>query len=396
MVQIIDRPKSGLQRLASGVHSAASVGIPAISDHIQKQRLGKLLSKELGNDKVSEFVKLGMEPDKAVDLATSLGKRKLQSAYQNEMMERMKGETSQTEAPLTMEQKEELFQETAHQQEQEGREMTPETLDQLWKDIDTGKFPQREPQKVQRKAGITDEELQLNLYGTPADIAKHASKQSSENFSKNEPEIEKAKTSLGKLKADEARLNRLDSLDNTGKISGGWFTKLAVGDNNQIRIPSVMSPEAQEYLKIINDFTTGLKDTFTGNISNFDLQTYLAKLPGLLQSPEGRAAVKRDLHLMNQAKMAESQAVMDVDRMYGSRISPSQFRQYVDERSSDMIERIYKEFSTPTVPYKVLTDEDMVRRIEEAEGNTQEEKIANAKAQASKDLYIVNGYSNLE
>jgi hypothetical protein len=63
---------------------------------------------------------------------------------------------------------------------------------------------------------------------------------------------------------------------------------------------------------LIIDSTSNIKDTYGARVTNFDLQTYLRKLPSLLNSPEGKMRVLRDLKIINQLNQLYENGIQDI------------------------------------------------------------------------------------
>ncbi len=132
-----------------------------------------------------------------------------------------------------------------------------------------------------------------------------------EYFKLNEPKLAEIADTERRLALENSRLGRLSNLFSDPSKFPSPFTAALFTREGQINdiAYSQLTPEAQEALKLITDFTSGIKDSFGARVTNFDLQTYLKKLPGLLNSPEGKTRVVRDLKEIN-----------DINQLYNSGI----------------------------------------------------------------------------
>lgn len=142
---------------------------------------------------------------------------------------------------------------------------------------------------------------------------KRTSKQK-EFFKINEPKLMQLGEQEQKLKIENARYERLQNLFSDPRkfpssFSASLFTK--DGHINDI-VYSQMTPEAQEAVKLIIDSTSNIKDSYGSRITNFDLGLYLKKLPSLLNSPEGKSRVLRDLKIMNELNLMHNQGIQEV------------------------------------------------------------------------------------
>lgn len=62
----------------------------------------------------------------------------------------------------------------------------------------------------------------------------------------------------------------------------------------------LVNPDTQSFIKTINEFTTKAKDTYGSRVTNFDLQQYMKRLPGLLNTYEGRKNIIQQMKISNK------------------------------------------------------------------------------------------------
>lgn len=184
-----------------------------------------------------------------------------------------------------------------------------------------------------------------------ADQRKDRNKKEMAFFKYNEPKLSEIAGTQRKINVDNARFNRLDNLfSDESKFPSPLLAALVTRDGqiNDVAY-SQLTPEAQEAVKLIIDSTSGIKDTYGARVTNFDLQTYLRKLPSLLTSPEGRRRVIRDLKGINDINEVYNEGIQDVfDKAGGSdKISFSEAeRRFKKEYGSELDRKINK-FVTP-------------------------------------------------
>lgn len=113
-------------------------------------------------------------------------------------------------------------------------------------------------------------------------------------------------------------------------------------------IPQFASPEAQRFLKTINDFTKNAKDSYGARVTNFDIQQFLKRLPTLAGSEEGRRQIIRQLTIMNNINLAREGALQEVIDEYGGirNIDYDEAERIADKRSAKEISGLKKEFSS--------------------------------------------------
>lgn len=135
-----------------------------------------------------------------------------------------------------------------------------------------------------------------------------------EYFKLNEPKVMQLTDDLRKLETEETRYNRLENLfRDSSKFPSSFTAALFTKDGNiNDLVYSQLTPEAQEAVKLIIDSTSNIKDSYGARVTNFDLQTYLKKLPSLLNSAEGKNRVLRDLQIMNQLNQLHANGIQDI------------------------------------------------------------------------------------
>lgn len=115
-----------------------------------------------------------------------------------------------------------------------------------------------------------------------------------------------------------------------------------------ILIPQFASPEAQRYLKTINDFTKNAKDSYGARVTNFDIQQFLKRLPTLANSEEGRRQLGRQLTIMNNINLAREEELQSVIDEHGGirNIDFDEAERIADKRSASKVAGLKKEFSS--------------------------------------------------
>lgn len=161
-----------------------------------------------------------------------------------------------------------------------------------------------------------------------------------EYFKLNEPKIMELAESERKLKQEEARYGRLGELFSNPEKFPSTLTAALFTRDGQINdlAYSQLTPEAQEAIKLIVDSTSNIKDTYGSRVTNFDIQTYLKKLPGLLNSPEGKKRVLRDLQTINELNQLHASGIQEIFDEAGG----------TDKIPYSQAERIYQKKYGPT------------------------------------------------
>jgi hypothetical protein len=177
------------------------------------------------------------------------------------------------------------------------------------------------------------------------------SEKEKEYFKINEPKLMEVADSERKTQMEGARLDRLSELFSDPKKFPSGFTAAIFTRDGQIdeKAYALLSPEAQEALKLIIDMTSDIKDSYGSRVTNFDLQTFLKKLPGLMNSPEGKERVIRDLKKINEINQLYNRGIQDIfDQAGGSdKIPWSQAEKIFRKKYGKQLDSLTKEFVKP-------------------------------------------------
>jgi hypothetical protein len=203
----------------------------------------------------------------------------------------------------------------SEQQDLSNQEFHPETS----QGFDISKVP---VDKLRKAAAFAGQPGEAGILGNIAQaeldrkekVERQRTEKQKEYFKFNEPKLAELSDTSRKLDIEEARFNRLGKLFSESEKFPSPFTAALFSKEGQIndKAYALLSPEAQESIKLIVDSTSNIKDTYGARVTNFDLQTYLKKLPSLLNSPEGKMRVLRDLQIINQLNKMHADGIQEI------------------------------------------------------------------------------------
>lgn len=162
------------------------------------------------------------------------------------------------------------------------------------------------------------------------------------------PYIKEIQDKASAAKENDIRLQKMENLINTGKLTNPLFaTALKTLGKGifgfGIDLSSLMSPESQEFEKLSTDFLKNVKDVFGARISNLEVEQFLKTVPTLIQSDEGKRSVIRNLKLFNEAAQVKRDAVKSLIDKYGSKL-PFDFRFQAEELAEEKLDEIANRF----------------------------------------------------
>lgn len=116
--------------------------------------------------------------------------------------------------------------------------------------------------------------------------------------------------------------------------------------SGDLLVPALASPEAQRYVKTINEFSRGAKDTYGARVTNFDLTQFMKRLPGLANSEEGRRQIIQQMKIINAINRTYQDSLSSVVDSYGGirNIDWDQAQRTAEKQAKGKIGSLKKEF----------------------------------------------------
>lgn len=157
-----------------------------------------------------------------------------------------------------------------------------------------------------------------------------------ERYTTGLKEYQEAGTKLRSMQRDKERIGILEDLEKSKKLPKG-LGRINVDKEGNLRLPFAGTAESQRYVKTLNEFSAGAKDTFGSRVTNFDLTQYLKRYPTLLNTSEGRQQLYEQMRLVNQINSIYYKNLKKVYDEAGG----------VRKIDSDVAERLAEELSGP-------------------------------------------------
>lgn len=166
-----------------------------------------------------------------------------------------------------------------------------------------------------------------------------------ERYTTGQKARSEATTRLHGLSRDKERLGILESLNSSDKLPKD-LSRLNVDGDGNLRLPFTATAESQRYVKTLNEFISGAKDSFGARVTNFDLATYLKQFPTLMNSKEGRKQLLQQMKIINDINSVYYKNLQKVyDKAGGARKIDSDIAESLAERMSEpQIEKISSKF----------------------------------------------------
>ena len=142
---------------------------------------------------------------------------------------------------------------------------------------------------------------------------------------------------------DKQTIDKLDSLNRSGKLVGS--KKYTLLKKLGLDVPSLLSPESQEYIKTQNEYLKNIRPLFGSQVSASEVQIYLQGVPTLENTPEGRSLILQNQRIANEAEKVYIDTYREVLDENGGEPSLDIERQ-VNDRSQAKLSQLAKQFDT--------------------------------------------------
>ncbi len=156
-----------------------------------------------------------------------------------------------------------------------------------------------------------------------------------ERYATGLKEYQEASTKLRGMTRDKERLGILENLNKSDKLPKN-LGRLNVDKEGNLKLPYLGSTQAQNYVKVLNEFSSGAKDTFGSRVTNFDLAQYLKRYPTLLNTKDGRRQLLEQMKIVNQINSIYYKNLKNVyDRAGGARSIDADVAERLAEQISE-------------------------------------------------------------
>jgi hypothetical protein len=207
---------------------------------------------------------------------------------------------------------------------------------------DPNKIPSAE-ELTQEKPTFEYPKLEGEKGLKPAEKIKRQDKREATNI----PIYNEANKTVRNLQMEGLSLQRLEQLNDSKKLPQN-FGRLNVNvKSGELIAPWLAPPEAQLFVKTINDFTTKAKDSYGARVTNFELDRFMKRLPTLLNSDEGRRMIISQMKIINDLNALEHTSLRDVFDKYGvNKINAQEANQIARKLREDKEKELIESFNS--------------------------------------------------
>lgn len=179
---------------------------------------------------------------------------------------------------------------------------------------------------------------------TPAEKVKWENN----NEKENNKELKETQTKKKAYAQNDILINSMTKVNDSGKLPSGLGKAIIDPDSGDIRgtaqLAGIVNPETQLYVKNLKQWLKGAKDFFGARVTNFDVSSFMAQLPSLLNSEQGRRLILKQMKYVNDLEAIHNNTLNEGLKKYGRTANYNQVVQESDrkvaEREKDLLDKI--------------------------------------------------------
>lgn len=179
---------------------------------------------------------------------------------------------------------------------------------------------------------------------TPAEQVKWENN----NEKENNKELKETQNKKKAYAQNDILINSMTQVNNSKKLPNGLGKAIIDPSTGDIRptaqLAGVVNPETQLYVKNLKQWLKGAKEFFGARVTNFDVSSFMAQLPSLLNSEQGRRLILKQMKYVNDLEQIHNNTLNEGLKKYGRNANYNQVVQVVDskvaEREKDLLDKI--------------------------------------------------------
>jgi len=347
MINFVQRPKSNRERFANAFGAAAQEGAKLIPEELlgkkERQSLSGLIGKDVSDIRDPKMLQSFL--DSALSQENQYSKLKGNYEADEENFKKIKEAFGEKFADVWLasgQGERTLLTKAALDAKSRGID-----LDEMLGFQEKQQSPQQEmqPQQKNPEEKVFDEIKDIKSQQDEGLLPAEKIARGKERYDTGLKKYEEASTKLEGMARDKERLDILEHLEKSKKLPKG-LGRLNIDKEGNLRAAFLASPEAQRFVKTLNEFSSGAKNTFGSRVTNFDLTQYLKRFPTLLNSSEGRRQLVDQMRIVNKINSVYYKNLKNVyDRAGGVRnIDADVAQRLAEEISESKIEKLAEQF----------------------------------------------------
>jgi len=193
----------------------------------------------------------------------------------------------------------------------------PEIAD-IWEELTDGgktQFASMFMDQLQREPEVQGEiemgEESVGPSRTEGLTPKESVARQDKRYDKNLPLFQEHEKKKRGQELENVKIDQLQRLNESGALPEGLGRINVHPKTGELVIPAAASGETQLFVKTINDFLVGAKDTFGARVTNFEVDRFMKRLPSLANTSDGRTLILRQMEIINELNQLHDNGVLN-------------------------------------------------------------------------------------
>jgi len=122
------------------------------------------------------------------------------------------------------------------------------------------------------------------------------------------------------IKRSNRAIRQLTNINDTRKLPSGiakWNVKQTGDSPGELIFTGAANKETQLFVKTVNEFVKGAKDSFGARVTNFEIDRFMQQLPSLANTEEGRRLILKQMSIISELDQLDNDSIKSVYRHYG-------------------------------------------------------------------------------
>lgn len=167
---------------------------------------------------------------------------------------------------------------------------------------------------------------------TPAERVKWENN----NEKENNKELKESQSKKKIYRDNGLLIKSMTNTNDSGKLPSGLSSLIIDPKTGDIRgeaqLAGLVNPETQLYVKNLKQFLKGAKEFFGARVTNFDVTSFMAQLPTLLNSEQGRRLILKQMEYLNDLEQVHNTTLNEGLKNYGRKANYGQIVKAVDDK----------------------------------------------------------------
>lgn len=160
------------------------------------------------------------------------------------------------------------------------------------------------------------------------------------NEKENNKELKDTSEKKKAFRTNDNLITSMTQVNDGGYLPSGLSKLLIIDpDTGDVRPTAQLlkqqNPQTELYVKNLKQWLKGAKEFFGARVTNFDVSSFMAQLPSLLNSDQGRRLILKQMKYVNDLEAIHNNTLNEALKKYGRTANYSQISDIVDKKVTE-------------------------------------------------------------